>query len=78
MTRVGILSWDWRAQPDLNTLRVILAEFADTLPLITEVDGGGQDYVWAFTRGYLSQATLMRAYERYEQGTSCIVRLEDS
>lgn len=65
MSRVEVLSWDYREQPDLARLGNVVAEMSGGRVWLTSVDDtGGQDYVLAVADRPLTQDEAMDAYDR--------------
>ncbi len=44
MTRTGVLSWDWRGQPDLDRLARIVHDVSGGLVHLQQVDTGSDEY----------------------------------
>jgi hypothetical protein len=77
VTRIGILTWDWREQPSLNALRRILDDLAEARPHIAEVDTGSDQYAWAFSTRPLSTYGLDLAWQQYEEARHDVFDLRE-
>lgn len=78
MTRVGILTWDWREQPSLGDLRRILGDLGGEHLTISDVDTGSDQYAWAFSTRPLSDCGLQLAWRQYEQDLAEIFDLREN
>lgn len=57
----GLLTWDWRGQPDLDDLRQLLLGFGVHL---TEVDTGSDEYAIVLSAVPLSDAEAVDVFAR--------------
>lgn len=76
MTQVGILTWDWRGQPDIERLDYLLANLTNCQLRVCPVDTGSDGYAIAISVGELDDKTARTAYERYERGGDQISEVE--
>lgn len=65
MTRVGVLTWDWREQPSLDALRHILGDMCGTHLTVTDVETGSDQYAWVFSTRPLSDYGVRLAWQQY-------------
>jgi len=65
MARFGVLTWDWREQPNLETLGRILGELGGLS--LHQVDTGGDEYAIVISEsGGLTDAQVTAVWERSE------------
>lgn len=58
-----VLSWDWRAQPDLQQLARDLLRVSGGTVHLAEVDTGGDEYAIVLSSSPLSNAEAQAVYE---------------
>lgn len=67
-TRAAVLSWDYREQPDMDHLALVLSELTDNLIHVYQPDTGSDQYAVVITTGPVDAAAVRQAFNRWMSG----------
>jgi hypothetical protein len=67
-TRIHVLSWDWREQPDLRHLAQLVEDLSGRRVVLREVATGSDQYALVIANVPLTDADVAGAYAAWENG----------
>lgn len=67
MSRVGVITWDWREQPSTRDLKALIEALTDGAVTVVAPNTGGDQYVLVLSRGALDEWQATQAYEAWRR-----------
>lgn len=58
-----IITWDWKAQPDLETIAAVVKEISQGKVIMHEMEAGGDFYAWVIADRDLSDEEAMKLWQ---------------
>jgi hypothetical protein len=65
MSRVGVISWDWREQPDPRELKALIEALTDGAVTLAVPNTGSDQYALVLSRGPITEAEATEAFDWY-------------
>jgi len=65
-TRVEVVTWDWREQPDMNAIALAVYGMSGGAVFMSPVDTGSDQYAWVISDAPLSPLQVKKLMQKIE------------